>query len=113
MPGSSHNGGEHCAGCIITGETSLAHAGAIVNNEGSNFFVTHVAQSFLLMQRFPPPPPPIVLTSIALRPQRQQLDPPLPPSFPCPLDNAGMTLQQPIAAFFTIYGIRGRAGIQI
>ena len=41
MAGASNNGGEDSSGSVITGETSLAHAGAIVDNEGSNVFVTH------------------------------------------------------------------------
>jgi hypothetical protein len=32
MSRPSNNGGEDSSGSVITGETSLAHAGAIVNN---------------------------------------------------------------------------------
>merc|ERR1712095_107345 len=39
---TSNNGGEDSSGSIISGESSLAHAGAIVNNESSNVFVTHI-----------------------------------------------------------------------
>merc|ERR1712117_62100 len=38
---TSNNGWEDSSGSVISGETSLAHAGAIVNNESSNVFVTH------------------------------------------------------------------------
>merc|ERR1719154_858969 len=39
---TSNNGGEDGTGSIISSETSLAHAGAIVNNKSSNVFVTHL-----------------------------------------------------------------------
>merc|ERR1712130_1075008 len=39
---SSNNGGEDSSGSVISGESCLAHAGAIVNNESSNVFVTHL-----------------------------------------------------------------------
>merc|ERR1719447_249063 len=39
---SSNNGWEDSSGSVISGESSLAHAGAIVNNESSNVFVTHL-----------------------------------------------------------------------
>merc|ERR1711988_622248 len=39
---SSNNGWEDGSGSIVSGESSLAHAGAIVNNESSNVFVTHL-----------------------------------------------------------------------
>ena len=42
MTGASNNGGEDSPGGVITGETSLAHAGAIVNDKSGNVFVTHV-----------------------------------------------------------------------
>merc|ERR1712079_180337 len=42
VAGTSDNGGEDSSGSVISGEASLAHAGAIVNNEGSNVFVTHL-----------------------------------------------------------------------
>jgi len=41
VAGASNNGGEDSPGGVITGETGLAHAGAIVNNQSSNVFVTH------------------------------------------------------------------------
>ena len=42
VAGTSNNGGEDSSGSVISGESSLAHAGAIVNNESSNVFVTHL-----------------------------------------------------------------------
>merc|ERR1719391_1939654 len=39
---SSNNGREDSSWSIVSGESSFAHAGAIVNNEGSNVFVTHL-----------------------------------------------------------------------
>ena len=42
VAGASDNGGKDSPRGVITGETSLAHAGAIVNDESSNVFVTHL-----------------------------------------------------------------------
>merc|ERR1712012_324959 len=42
VAGTSNNGWEDSSGSVISGESSLAHAGAIVNNESSNVFVTHL-----------------------------------------------------------------------
>ncbi len=42
MTRATDDGGEDGARSVITGETGLAHAGAIVHNEGLNFFVSHV-----------------------------------------------------------------------
>merc|ERR1712242_480403 len=42
VAGAADDGGEDSSGSVISGEASLAHAGAIVNNEGSNVFVTHL-----------------------------------------------------------------------
>jgi len=39
---SSNNGGEDSSGSVISGKTSLAHAGSIVNNKSSNVLVTHL-----------------------------------------------------------------------
>merc|ERR1711875_81022 len=39
---TSNNGWEDSSGSIISSKSSLAHAGAIVNNKGSNVFVTHL-----------------------------------------------------------------------
>merc|ERR1712027_184759 len=38
---TSNNGWEDSSGSVISSKSSLAHAGAIVNNESSNVFVTH------------------------------------------------------------------------
>merc|ERR1712099_76905 len=42
VAGTSNNGGEDSTGSIISSKSSLAHAGAIVNNQSSNVFVTHL-----------------------------------------------------------------------
>merc|ERR1712152_97134 len=39
---TANNGGEDSSGSIISSKSSLAHAGAIVNNKSSNVFVTHL-----------------------------------------------------------------------
>jgi hypothetical protein len=39
---TSNNGWEDSPWGVITGETGLAHTGAVVNNERSNFFVSHI-----------------------------------------------------------------------
>jgi len=41
MPGASNNGREHCPRGIVSGKSGFAHAGAIVDHQSSNFFVTH------------------------------------------------------------------------
>merc|ERR1712042_90638 len=41
---TSNNGGEDSSGSVISSKSSLAHAGAIVNNKSSNVFVTHFLQ---------------------------------------------------------------------
>ena len=41
VPGTADDGGEDSPGGIITSETSLAHAGAIVNDESSNVLISH------------------------------------------------------------------------
>lgn len=43
MSGSTHDGGEDGAGGIVTGEPGLAHAGAVINNEGGDV-VIHVCR---------------------------------------------------------------------
>merc|ERR1719320_678806 len=40
--GTSNNGGEDSSGSVISCKSSLAHVGAIVNDKGSNVFVTHL-----------------------------------------------------------------------
>merc|ERR1712055_549537 len=42
VAGAANNGGEDSSGSVISGETSLAHAGAIVTNQSSNVLVTHL-----------------------------------------------------------------------
>merc|ERR1719206_945950 len=42
VAGTANNGGEDSSGSIISSKSSLAHAGAIVNNKSSNVFVTHL-----------------------------------------------------------------------
>jgi hypothetical protein len=39
---ASNNGGEDSPGGVITGKSSFAHAGAIVNDKSSYVFVTHL-----------------------------------------------------------------------
>ena len=41
VAGTADNGGEDSSGSVISSESSLAHTGAIVNNQGSNVLVTH------------------------------------------------------------------------
>ena len=41
MPGAPHDGGEDSSGGVVRSESGLAHYGAIVDDEGSDFFVTH------------------------------------------------------------------------
>merc|ERR1719158_609591 len=45
MSGASNNGWEDSPGGVITSESSLAHAGAIVDNQSGGIFVTHVGSS--------------------------------------------------------------------
>merc|ERR1712242_208 len=47
VAGAADDGGEDSSGSVISGESSLAHAGAIVNNQGSNVFVTHLGLLYL------------------------------------------------------------------
>merc|ERR1712054_459960 len=42
VTGTSNNGWEDSSWSVISSKSSFAHAGAIVNNEGSNVFVTHL-----------------------------------------------------------------------
>ena len=39
--GAANNRGEDGPGRVISGEPGLAHAGAVINNEGLNIVVTH------------------------------------------------------------------------
>jgi hypothetical protein len=43
VTGTTNNGGEDGAGGIITGETGLDHAGAVVNDESLNVLI-HVLE---------------------------------------------------------------------
>ena len=43
VPGASNDGREDSPGGVVSSKPSLAHARAIVNNQGGNVFVTHVA----------------------------------------------------------------------
>merc|ERR1719430_186887 len=42
VAGTANNGGEDSSGSVISSKSSLAHAGAIVNDKSSNVFVTHL-----------------------------------------------------------------------
>jgi len=42
VTGTADNGGEDSSGSVISSESSLAHAGAIVTDQGSNVLVTHL-----------------------------------------------------------------------
>merc|ERR1712226_915870 len=46
VPWATNNGREDSPGGVITGETGLAHAGAIVNDQSSCVFVTHLDSFF-------------------------------------------------------------------
>merc|ERR1719284_1860796 len=50
MSWASNNGWEDSPGSVITSESSLAHAGAIVNNQSGGIFVTHVGASLDLFE---------------------------------------------------------------
>ena len=41
MPGASNDGREDSPGSVITGESGLAHSGAIVHDKSGNILVTH------------------------------------------------------------------------
>merc|ERR1712038_1887068 len=51
VPWATNDGREDSPGGVITGETSLAHAGAIVNDKSSNVFVTHLDSSSVQSSR--------------------------------------------------------------
>ena len=42
VPWATNDGGEDSPGGVITGETGLAHAGAIVNDQSGCVLVTHL-----------------------------------------------------------------------
>merc|ERR1719205_56179 len=54
VAGASHDGGENGPGGVVSGKSSLAHAGAIVNNQSSNFVVTHLEEFVLSLLRLDP-----------------------------------------------------------
>merc|ERR1719361_235343 len=41
VAGAADDGGEDSSGSVISGESSLAHAGAVVDNQSGDIFVTH------------------------------------------------------------------------
>jgi hypothetical protein len=47
VTGTANDGWENSSGSIVSGESSFAHAGAIVNDQGSYFIVTHF-ENFVL-----------------------------------------------------------------
>ena len=42
MPWTANDGGKHCTRSIVSGETGLAHTGAIVYNQSGNVIVSHI-----------------------------------------------------------------------
>merc|ERR1719153_2205940 len=50
VSGATNDGGEDSSGSVISSESSLAHAGAIVNNQGSNVLVTHGGDGLVLLE---------------------------------------------------------------
>ena len=42
MPGPADNGGEDGPGGVVSSEAGLAHAGAVVNDQGGNLIITHL-----------------------------------------------------------------------
>ena len=42
MTGSTNDGREYGTGCVVTGESGFAHAGAVVDDESGGVFVTHL-----------------------------------------------------------------------
>merc|ERR1711951_28058 len=50
VTGATNDGGEDSAGSVISSESSLAHAGAIVNDQSSNVLVTHGGGGLVLLE---------------------------------------------------------------
>merc|ERR1711951_271076 len=50
VTGATDDGGEDSAGSVISSESSLAHAGAIVNDQSSNVLVTHGGGGLVLLE---------------------------------------------------------------
>jgi hypothetical protein len=48
VTGATNNGGEDSTGCVISGETGLAHSGSIVNDKSCGVFVTHLERGVRL-----------------------------------------------------------------
>merc|ERR1719192_580276 len=46
VAGAANNGGEDSSGSVISGKSSLTHAGAIVHNKSGNFVITHFGCMF-------------------------------------------------------------------
>jgi hypothetical protein len=42
VAGATNDGGEDGTGSIVAGKASLAHAGAVVDNQSGNLIVTHL-----------------------------------------------------------------------
>ena len=49
VAGTSNDGGEDGPGGVVSGEASLAHAGAIVAHQGSHVLVTHLERLLVLL----------------------------------------------------------------
>merc|ERR1712149_45984 len=52
VTGTTNNGWEYSSWSIISSKASFAHAGAIVNNQSSNVFVTHVGYLILFFKNY-------------------------------------------------------------
>jgi hypothetical protein len=48
---ATNDGGEDSPGSIISGESGLAHAGAVVNDKSSCVLVTHLEKSRKLVEK--------------------------------------------------------------
>ena len=42
MPGPADDGREDSPGSVVSSEAGLAHAGAVVNDQGGDFVITHL-----------------------------------------------------------------------
>ena len=51
MAGTADDGRKDGSGSIISGKPSLAHSRSVVNDKGSNIFVTHLVVLVLLGKR--------------------------------------------------------------
>ena len=50
MPWTANDGGKHCTRSIVSGETGLAHTGAIVYNQSGNVIVSHIEKKICTLQ---------------------------------------------------------------